>query len=295
MSEYYWNSQIEYLSKTRWLLYNDDYLEFLVQKVWKISTPVRMVDFGCGYGYMGLKLMPLLPAGSTYTGIDAGDQLIARGEELFQDAPFETRFMQGDIQTIEIEQTYDLAVCHAFLLHVPNPNAILQKMLDSLVQGGRIICFEPHWISGMANYHLEGNPHSDIVQLGFLQKLFERDAAGSGSDGNIGIKLPVYLSALGVKQIDCRLSDKVNFLDANIDEDEKRDLYQSIKADGFGAAPSDEDAFIAGLIDRGATYEEAKREFDTELSLSKAFQLHSSLVYAPTMKITSGIVERGGS
>lgn len=41
MSEYYWDNKIDYLRSTRWLYYNDDYLEFLIQKVWKINKPCR--------------------------------------------------------------------------------------------------------------------------------------------------------------------------------------------------------------------------------------------------------------
>lgn len=50
MSEYYWDKKVEYLRNTRWLYYNDDYLEFLVKGVWKIKGPVNIIDFGCGYG-----------------------------------------------------------------------------------------------------------------------------------------------------------------------------------------------------------------------------------------------------
>ena len=51
-------------------MWNDDYMEFLIEKVWKINNPVDLIDFGCGIGFMGLMLLPLLPKGSTYTGID---------------------------------------------------------------------------------------------------------------------------------------------------------------------------------------------------------------------------------
>lgn len=55
MSDYYWDDQIEYLRNTRWLYYNDDYLE--------------------------LKLLPLLPEGSTYTGLDKGKELIKQAND----------------------------------------------------------------------------------------------------------------------------------------------------------------------------------------------------------------------
>lgn len=291
MDNYDWNNKIDYLSKTRWLYYNDDYLEFLVKMVWKITSPVRIIDFGCGYGYLGTKLLPLLPEGSTYTGVDGGNQLIEHAKDIFKDAPFTTEFVLGDIQEMEFERKYDLAVCHAFLLHVENPKDILRKMIDCLADRGRIVCFEPHWISGMASYYLDGYPSSDVVQLGFLQRLFERDAQRSGKDGNIGIKLPVYLSQLGVQQIECRVSDKVNFLDPNSGAGKAEALYSALKEDGFGADPGAQEPFVAGLVERGAAYEEALNEYKLESFVSGIFDDKVFLTYAPNMKITTGIIE----
>lgn len=76
--------KIEYLMRTRDLFYNDDYFELLVKSVWKITTPVKIIDFGCGYGFLGLKLMPLLPAGSSYTGIDLGEKLLDKARNVFE-------------------------------------------------------------------------------------------------------------------------------------------------------------------------------------------------------------------
>ncbi|WP_408070210.1 hypothetical protein [Butyrivibrio sp. JL13D10] len=33
-------------------MWNNDYFEFLVKCVWKIDKPVRIIDFGCGYGFL---------------------------------------------------------------------------------------------------------------------------------------------------------------------------------------------------------------------------------------------------
>lgn len=225
-------------------------------------------------------------------GVDAGNKLIDHAEEVFEDAPFKTEFILGDILEMDFDQKFDIVVCHAFLLHVENPKEILQKMLDCLVDLGRIICFEPHWISGMASYYLEGYHSSDVVQLGFLQELFERDAQRSGKDGNVGIKVPVYLSQQGIRQIECRVSDKVNFLDPNAEAGKRDDLYTSLQEDGFGADPGQEEPFIANLVNRGATYKEAQNEYRLESFLSKAFKNDVFLSCAANMKITTGIIER---
>lgn len=288
METYDWNSKLAYLKNTRDLYYNDDYVSFLVNTVWKINKPVHIVDFGCGYGYLGLVLMPLLPKGSKYTGIDSGGTLLAEARELFRLLPYESEFLEGDATEIELKDTYDIAICHAFLLHMSSPKTMLQKMMHSVKKGGKIICFEPHWISNMSSYVLDGEEQSEIIQLGVLQKLFESDTKRNGKDGNIGMKIPMYLSELGVKNIECRVSDKVNFLDSNIHHKDQNDLYHSLEEEGIAGDPGDKQQFIERLMGRGLTYDDALAQYEAELRFFKIFHVHSSLVYAPNMKITFG-------
>ncbi|ALC53284.1 class I SAM-dependent methyltransferase [Bacillus thuringiensis] len=288
METYDWNSKLAYLKNTRDLYYNSDYVSFLVNSVWKISEPVHVVDYGCGYGYLGLLLMPLLPEGSKYTGIDSGETLLAEARELFRSLPYESEFLEGDAIEIELNDTYDIAICHAFLLHMSSPKTMLQKMIHSVKSGGKIICFEPHWISNMSSYTLDGENQSEIIQLGILQNLFESDTQRSGKDGNIGMKIPIYLSELGVKNIECRVSDKVNFLDSNMHHNDKNDLYQSLKEEGIAGDPGDKQQFVERLMARGLTYDDALAQYEAELRFFKIFHVHSSLVYAPNMKITFG-------
>lgn len=235
--------------------------------------------------------MPLLPEGSKYTGIDSGETLLAEARELFRLLPYDSEFLEGDATEIELNDKYDIAICHAFLLHMTTPETMLQKMIHSVKKGGKIICFEPHWISNMASYLLDGEKQSEFIQLGVLQKLFESDTQRNGKDGNIGMKIQIYLSELGVKNIECRVSDKVNFLDSNMHHNDKNDLYQSLKEEGIAGDPGDKQQFVERLIARGLTYDNALAQYEAELRFFKAFHLHSSLVYAPNMKITFGEIE----
>lgn len=292
MSEYYWDTQIDYLRHSKTLFYNDDYLEFLVQSVWKIKKPVHMIDFGCGYGYLGLKLLPLLPVGSRYTGLDLGGKLLDEAKKIYSQLPYPTQFVQADIQDFRPEQKYDLAVCHAFLLHVPNPLEILRKMKDCLVDFGKIIAFEPHWISNAANAYLHGCESSEWTQLGFLQKLYEQDAKKSGKDGNVGMKLPVYLSQLGLKDVQCRVSDKVNVLHPFMDSHDKKQLYTMLKESRYADEPGVQEAFIKQLMERGATESEAMTQYDNERFLANKLTMEAYFAYAPTMKISFGEVRR---
>lgn len=290
LSDYYWDNQIEYLRNTRWLYYNDDYLEFLVERVWKIKQAVHMIDYGCGFGYMGLKLLPLLPFGSRYTGVDQGSELIKHAKELYAHTTYQAEFIEGDIETVQFERAYDIAISHAFLLHMTEPRVILEKMIGSVVDGGRVICFEPHWIANMASYAIDGMEQSSIVHLGVLQKLYEQAAGESGKDGNIGMKIPTLLSQLGVRGVKCRVSDRVNFLDQQMDEPDKHTLYNALKEEGLGAVPGNREEVIAHLIGRGLTSEEAIHQYEAEERFAREFNEHTYMTYAPNMKITSGIV-----
>ena len=78
----FWNQKLEYLLRTRKGYWNDDYAQFLISQVWKINKPISVLDCGCGYGFLGLLLLPYLPEGSTYTGIDFAEDLIKKGKTL---------------------------------------------------------------------------------------------------------------------------------------------------------------------------------------------------------------------
>lgn len=294
MSDTDWNTQADYLRETRGLYLNDDYLEFLVRHVWKIAAPADVVDFGCGFGYMGLKLLPLLPAGSSYTGVDLADALLAKARDIFERMPYRTRFLQNDVTSIELaENQYDLAVCHALLLHLSDPVSVLKRMKHCVKPGGLVVCVEPHWLGCMAKTHYHGDPQSAYVNLGILQVLWEKDAERTGKDGNVGIKVPVYMDAVGLTDIGCRLSDKVNLLLPHQDHDRQDRMVEALRAEGHGSAPADPDTFTERLRARGLSAEEARQQYTAESAFAARYaqcSVRQQVVYAPGMMISFGRV-----
>lgn len=286
MEPYDWDSQIAYLHKSVSLYYNDDYIKFLVDTVWQIDMPVYLIDFGCGFGHLGLRLLPFLKEGSKYTGIDAGTKLIEHARHLFKDLPYDVEFVVGDFHSFPTIKKYDLAVCHAVLLHMVEPMQLLGKMVDSVKNGGKVIAFEPHWNGNLAGHHFQGIDQSSVIPLGLLQELFERDAKRRGKDGNIGLKLPLYFNRIGLSDVQCRVSDKVNILDPEVDREKAAHLYEAIKFND----PGDREPFIQCLIERGMSCEEAQRQYEAEKLLSTAFTSSVAATYAAGMKITFGTV-----
>ena len=117
-------------------MWNEDYLKFLVCDVWKILEPVEILDCGCGYGVLGLMLMPLLPRGSKYVGVDFSEKMIAEAKRISDKEGYEVKFIQSDICEFQTMKRYDIVISQAMLRHVNNAEMYLNKMIEMTKPGG---------------------------------------------------------------------------------------------------------------------------------------------------------------
>lgn len=205
-----WEKNSEYL-RNRSSMWNPDYFIFLVNHVWKIDKPVKIADFGCGLGYLGQILLPLLPKGSTYTGFDVSGMLIEEAREIFSDTEWDAEFVEQDVRTYALTEKYDIAICQTLLIHIPNPIMALEKMVQSVVTGGRVICIEPNWAFTYVGTYKHGMPVYSYADWGVYQKFFDIEVQRGGYDRYIGIKIPAMMHDLGLKNIDIRINDKASF------------------------------------------------------------------------------------
>ena len=292
-----WDDKFDYLKLTRSLYLNVDYLQFLVEKVWKITKKVDVVDFGCGYGYLGLVLMPLLPEGSTYTGVDISEELIKKGREIFKSVPFDHKFILSSANGVpENDDTFDIAICNSVLMHIPEPDAVLTEMKRIAKNDGMIITCESNWNAVNALLYIDGIKKSKITDLGFLQILFERVHEKTKTDGNIGMKMPVIMARNNIKNIQARISDSVRIILADEKNEEQDSIYTSLQSDGFGAELTDEQKSgkINWFIEQGFSREEATDYLEKEIKLNEMFQNRSELnmVYAAAMTFCFGYVRK---
>lgn len=292
MDEYIWNECVDYLKRSRQTMWNADYMEFLAEKVWRIRAPVDVVDFGCGTGFLGAMLLPLLPAGSTYTGIDKGRALLEEAGRLFSDSPYPTNFIEADLADYRPARRYDIAICQAVLQHIPESVRVLEKMRDSVRPGGRVICMECDRNIANASLYFDSLDYERLNNLGILQKLWLRDLKNTGSDHTIGMKIPVYMQQIGLKDIGVRLNDRVNFINAG--DASYPAEYDSFAAGGWGGPPKDKTETVQALVNRGLTEEEAAYQFDCEAMYDAYVRAHpesARIVHALSLVISFGTVE----
>ncbi|SFI56030.1 Methyltransferase domain-containing protein [Treponema bryantii] len=292
-----WDDKFDYLKLTRSLYLNIDYLQFLIEKVWKITKKVDVIDFGCGYGYLGLVLMSLLPNGSSYTGVDISEKLINKGKEIFKELPFNHKFILSSVNNVpEKDDTFDIAICNSVLMHIPEPDAVLAEMKRITKNDGMIITCESNWNAVNALLYIDGIKKSKITDLGFLQILFERIHEKTKTDGNIGMKMPVIMARNNIKNIQARISDSVRIILADEKKEDQDSIYTSLQSDGFGEELSDEQKSkkINWFMELGFSEEEATKYLEKEIKLNEIFRNRDelNLVYAAAMTFCFGYVRK---
>lgn len=266
----YWDSGDEYLQNCYLLQHNDDYLAFLVRQVWKLEQPCRLVEFGCGTGKMGLKLLPLLPEGSSYSGVDQSPALLAKGQETWDHYPWQPEFQEGSIYNMPFEDdSFDVALTHTVLMHVPDVAQALQEMIRVTRVGGLVISCEANRNAHTALLHIEEINHQETVPLEFFQRMNAAIRQQTGVDHNIGVKMPILMHRAGLVDVQARISDAVRILVPPVDTADQEKLFQAICDEGYGQPQPDEAQLArwkANLMSYGFSEAAAQAEIERELA-----------------------------
>jgi ubiquinone/menaquinone biosynthesis C-methylase UbiE len=265
-----WDDKFDYLNATRSLYHNQDYWQFLVRDIWRLDQrPCSIVDFGCGFGWAGLLLMPILAPGSDYTGIDLSEPLLQRGRTLFATLPYQARFVQGDANSTPFDDSrFDVAFAHTLMMHLPQPGKALAEMIRVTRDRGLVIACEASRNAVNALLHVHETDEQDHVPLAMIQAMNAHIRRQSGVDYNIGMKMPVLMHQAGLQEVQARISDAVRLLFPPLDTSEKERVFKAVCDDGLGAYPTDETSFdkaLASLTARGVAKDEVAAELRREM------------------------------
>lgn len=207
-----WNKEVGYLENTRKRMWNDDYFEFLVKHVWKIDHPVNILDVGCGYGDLGKRLLPIIPGGSSYKGIDIAEDLIEKAREDFKVTKYDTDFEVKNLLEYEPIEIYDIVICQSVLRHIPEVKEVLKKMIASVVSGGLVICIEPSRKMENAGLYIDDKDFDIFENDEFLKERWQQEYSNGGRDFLVGMKIPGYMAEMGLRNVSVRVNDYVDFI-----------------------------------------------------------------------------------
>jgi transcriptional regulator with XRE-family HTH domain len=206
---------------TRKLFWNVDYLAFMVREIWKITTPITMAEVCCGNGQFAEQILPLLPQGSKYVGYEKSGVMLVDGQNHFSKNENVTILPFDEIE--DVSEKFDLVICQGYLRHLNNPRFGIELMIKITKKGGLVIGHEenrPFENVGL----LLGDEMDNSFEKGlFLEKMWNTELIREGRDYRIGLRLPVLLKKAGLKDIKCRMNDRVNLI---LNGYEKEELEQ---------------------------------------------------------------------
>lgn len=262
----YWNEHRELIKTWKALYWNDDWFEFLVRNVWSFKNPIDILDFGCGYGFLGMKLLPILPEGSSYTGIELDLEEIRKAKDYFGKTCYSCEFIRQDIYKFQPEKKYDLVVALFLLSYMQNPELLIEKMKSSLKPGGMLLLIDADmeveqagYFSGLEN-EKAGNKRPDFIPL------WEYELTHQERDYKMGTRLPYLLYKCGMKNIQARISDQVViYQPSDKNKKETNEIFRYVY--------ENEDSYRAGanyFTARGVNYQKAE-EFEKYYKSTKKY------------------------
>lgn len=106
--------------------------------------PLRVLDVGCGTGFLTLLLAEL---GHQAEGLDIAEPMLERARAKAEAAGLDVRFFSGDAEHLtEIEDArYDLVVERHVIWTLPDPAGALREWRRVLAPGGRVALIEGNW------------------------------------------------------------------------------------------------------------------------------------------------------
>lgn len=223
-SKEFWEKKLDYLLRTRKTHWNTDYMKFLIDSVWKITTAVRILDCGCGYGSLGILMMPLLPEGSTYTGVDFADKLIEQGKAMFANTNIKGTFITQNFYDYPVESKYDIVICQNVLRHIGTSEKFVSKMLRHAKENALIVCIDTNREFECDGLYVDGLDYSYLCDHAGIEKHWKTELKSEGRDYASAMRNAYIMKSLGIKNIEIRMNDKVSFI-----HPEAEDYSQSIE------------------------------------------------------------------
>lgn len=276
----FWEQKLEYLLRTRRSSWNEDYMQFLVEKVWKIDKPVKVLDCGCGYGFLGLLLMPLLPKGSTYTGIDLAERLLEEGQKLFADKDYEVRFLHKDVYDYHVKEQYDLVISQGVLRHLDTPEAFLQKMIEFAKKDAHVVCIDANREFECDGLYVDGMDYFWLCKHDGMDAHWRTELEQQGRDYAVAIRTAHMMQKLGLKEVDVRMKDKVAFVTpAQEDYEQTKKDFLDYNDWNTGLSPQEMENTIHFLMNHGMSRKEATDYCTRNIRIAEFFQLHPDAGY----------------
>lgn len=133
------------------------------------------------------------------------------------------KFIKADLTDFIATEKYDLAICQAVLRHISEYKTVLSKMVDCVENNGKVICIEVNRRMENAGLFIDKISIDFNEKDNILKKQWTYELQEGGRDYMAGIKIPILMENLGLKDVGVRVNDFVEFISPNKDKDKYQD------------------------------------------------------------------------
>lgn len=103
-------------------------------------TGAALLDAGCGSSWTTMLLFGDYLKQIDYTGVDISEA-IRTAEVRFQEQGYRGKFLQDNIQTMQLGKSYDLIYCEGVIHHASDPHQTFVNLVSHLNPGGTIMFY----------------------------------------------------------------------------------------------------------------------------------------------------------
>lgn len=254
-TEEFWDKHLEYIMRSRNESWNNDYLEFLIHNVWRIKSPVRVLDCGCGGAYFAPLLMNYLPIGSSYTGVDFSSALTDQAKKLLKKHNINGEIIKCDFLKSNFKIGFDIVICQSVLRHIGDSRAFVNKMIAAAVKGGLIVCIDTNRELECSGLYIDGMDYGELCDHSGAIRHWRSELDNSERDYAAAMRNAYVMRELGLSDIAIRMNDKVSFIcPEQMDYDVKINDFIASKSLWY----TNFDEAVERLINHGMTRSEAE-------------------------------------
>lgn len=157
---------------------------------------MRLLDCGCGSGYVLKKLQSVFPA-MQCTGIEIEEPLVALAKNTLTENG--SQILQRPITALGLpDESFDFVISRLVLEHLPDPPAALREVLRVLKVGCRAVFIDN-------DFDLHERTWPDSPALGNLYDAYRRARRADGGNPCIGRQLPSLMKMAGFTGVDLHI------------------------------------------------------------------------------------------
>ncbi len=199
-------------------MWRDDTIE-MYSKWMNLSHGIKVIDVGCGLGYLGWTYWKYFGKGGEYIGVDRSSKLLQEASALSDGWAVDgsASFSTGDAYNLPFPDNYaDWTMCQTLLMHLEFPEKALAEMVRVTKPGGLIMCKEPDNITAtIAGFYSSTGSLADneILENHKIMLMYAKGRKKLGfGDMAIALRVPKMMLDAGLVNIDSRCNDVSNFV-----------------------------------------------------------------------------------